>query len=33
VFGFKDYRVRLGIRSKKEKYLGNDDVGLKLRKR
>jgi len=24
VFGFSDYRVRLGIRSKKEKYLGSD---------
>lgn len=29
VFGFKDYRVRLGVRSKKEKYLGNDDVWAK----
>jgi len=25
-FGFTDYRVRLGIRSKKEKYLGSDKV-------
>jgi len=24
VFGFTDYRVRLGVRSKKEKYLGDD---------
>lgn len=24
VFGFKDYKVRLGIRSQKEKYLGNN---------
>lgn len=23
-FGFSDYKVRLGVRSKKEKYLGND---------
>ena len=23
-FGFNDYKVRLGVRSKKEKYLGND---------
>lgn len=29
VFGFEDYRVRLGIRSKKEKYLGNDSVWAK----
>jgi threonyl-tRNA synthetase len=28
-FGFSDYRVRLGIRSSKEKYLGNDDVWAK----
>ncbi|OHA61847.1 MAG: threonine--tRNA ligase [Candidatus Wildermuthbacteria bacterium GWA2_46_15] len=26
VFGMKDYRVRLGIRSRKEKYLGNDNM-------
>jgi len=26
VFGFTDYRVRLGIRSKKEKYLGGDNL-------
>lgn len=26
VFGMKDYRVRLGIRSRKEKYLGNDKM-------
>lgn len=25
-FGFTDYKVRLGIRSKKEKYLGNDSL-------
>ena len=24
IFGFENYKVRLGIRSKKEKYLGND---------
>lgn len=28
-FGFTDYKVRLGIRSKKEKYLGNDEVWKK----
>jgi threonyl-tRNA synthetase len=26
VFGFHEYRVRLGVRSKKEKYLGSDDL-------
>lgn len=26
VFGFKDYRVRLGVRSTKEKYLGSDQM-------
>lgn len=25
-FGFSDYKVRLGVRSKKEKYLGNDTL-------
>jgi threonyl-tRNA synthetase len=25
-FGFSDYRVRLGVRSKKEKYLGSDEL-------
>ena len=25
-FGFTDYKVRLGVRSKKEKYLGNDSL-------
>lgn len=25
-FGFNNYRVRLGVRSKKEKYLGSDDL-------
>jgi len=29
VFGMRDYRVRLGIRSKKEKYLGNDKMWQK----
>jgi len=29
VFGMKDYRVRLGIRSKKEKYLGNNQMWQK----
>lgn len=29
VFGFENYKVRLGIRSKKEKYLGNDEVWKK----
>ncbi len=28
-FGFNNYRVRLGIRSKKEKYLGNDTLWKK----
>jgi threonyl-tRNA synthetase len=28
-FGFTDYKVRLGIRSKKEKYLGNDEIWQK----
>jgi threonyl-tRNA synthetase len=28
-FGFTDYKVRLGIRSKKEKYLGNDTLWKK----
>jgi len=28
-FGFTDYRVRLGIRSTKVKYLGNDEVWVK----
>lgn len=28
-FGFADYRVRLGVRSKKEKYLGNDKIWQK----
>lgn len=26
VFGFKDYKIRLGVRSKKEKYLGNNEI-------
>ena len=25
-FGFRDYRVRLGVRSSKEKYLGSDEL-------
>ena len=29
VFGMKDYRVRLGVRSKKEKYLGNSKMWQK----
>lgn len=32
-FGFTDYKVRLGIRSKKEKYLGNDNVWQKAEKK
>lgn len=28
-FGFNDYKIRLGVRSKKEKYLGNDEVWSK----
>ena len=31
--GFTDYKVRLGIRSKKEKYLGNDEVWQKAEKK
>lgn len=26
IFGFKNYKVRLGVRSKKEKYLGNEEL-------
>lgn len=33
VFGFKDYRVRLGIRSKKEKYLGEDSLWEKAQEK
>jgi threonyl-tRNA synthetase len=33
VFGFKDYRVRLGIRSKKGKYLGNDSLWEKAQEK
>jgi len=33
VFGFKDYRVRLGIRSKKEKYLGEDSLWVKAQEK
>jgi len=29
VFGFTDYRVRLGVRSSKEKYLGSDELWKK----
>lgn len=29
IFGFKDYKIRLGIRSKKEKYLGEDSLWIK----
>jgi threonyl-tRNA synthetase len=32
-FGFNDYIIRLGIRSKKEKYLGNDAVWQKAEKK
>lgn len=32
-FGFSDYRVRLGVRSKKEKYLGNDEVWEKAQEK
>jgi len=28
-FGFENYTVRLGVRSKKEKYLGNDEIWQK----
>jgi len=33
VFGFTDYRVRLGIRSSKEKYLGNDTLWMKAQEK
>ena len=33
VFGFKDYRVRLGVRSKKEKYLGEDSLWKKAQEK
>jgi threonyl-tRNA synthetase len=33
MFGFTDYRVRLGIRSKKGKYLGNDDLWEKAQEK
>jgi len=32
-FGFKDYRVRLGIRSKKEKYLGDESLWEKAQEK
>lgn len=32
-FGFDDYKVRLGIRSEKEKYLGNDEVWEKAQEK
>lgn len=33
VFGFNDYRVRLGVRSKKEKYLGEDSLWEKAQQK
>ena len=33
VFGFNNYKVRLGTRSKKEKYLGNDTLWKKAEKK
>jgi threonyl-tRNA synthetase len=33
VFGFNDYRVRLGIRSSKEKYLGSDSLWEKAQEK
>ncbi|OGK62445.1 threonine--tRNA ligase [Candidatus Roizmanbacteria bacterium RIFOXYB2_FULL_38_10] len=33
MFGFKDYRIRLGIRSKKEKYLGEDELWNKAQEK
>lgn len=33
LFGFSDYRIRLGIRSKKEKYLGEDDLWEKAQEK
>jgi len=33
VFGFHEYRVRLGVRSKKEKYLGSDDLWEKAQEK
>jgi len=32
-FGFTDYRVRLGVRSKKEKYLGSDELWEKAQEK
>ncbi len=32
-FGFSDYRVRLGVRSKKEKYLGSDSLWEKAQEK
>lgn len=32
-FGFENYKVRLGVRSKKEKYLGNDEIWQKAEER
>ncbi len=32
-FGFDDYRVRLGVRSKKEKYLGSDSLWEKAQEK
>jgi len=33
IFGFTDYKVRLGIRSKKEKYLGDDSLWEKAQEK
>ena len=33
VFGFDNYRVRLGVRSKKEKYLGSDELWERAQKK
>lgn len=32
IFGLKDYYFRLGLRSPKEKYLGNDEIWIKAEK-
>lgn len=33
IFGFSSYRIRLGIRSKKEKYLGDDSMWLEAQEK
>lgn len=33
IFGFNNYKIRLGIRSKKEKYLGDDNLWIKAQEK